>query len=201
MPPHSFVYPGGQTDCGRLWEDGASPPIWTPTLPPVDDMQTHTVRGRAEEPDLVRECLQKMAGRLVKIALYKTEKQSWPHLQSPNPPLRLSTPLLSSRSICLRVNSWAHGETLSQGHWKRRKPWWRALGILALCAPLLLTAHPEWINQTTGLRTLLVSCKRRALGASGTPPLGFVKRAAVFQGKIPHDGRAAEWHFTVTAPC
>lgn len=62
-----------------------------------------------------------MAGRLVKIALYKTEKQSWPLLQCPYPPLRLSTSLLSSRSICLHVNSWAHGEILSHRHWRKQK--------------------------------------------------------------------------------
>lgn len=46
----------------------------------------------------------------------------------------------------------------------------RAWGIFILCGLLLLTAWAEWINQTNGLRTLLVSRNGREEGMVGVKP-------------------------------
>lgn len=85
---------------------GATARIWTLTLPPVDHTHTHM---HSQEP-LFRGCLQKVAGRLVKIALCSTvEVPQSPPLPCLNLPSRHSVPRLGSRSICLHISSWAGG--------------------------------------------------------------------------------------------
>ena len=84
-------------------------------------------------------------------------------------------------------------QTISCGGW----------GIFILCCLLLLTARAEWINQTNGPGTLLVSRNGTARrgGRRGVKAHALENELLSFKPKIPHDGKAAKWHCTVTAPC
>lgn len=84
-------------------------------------------------------------------------------------------------------------QTISRGGW----------GIFILCRLLLLTARAEWINQTNGPGTLLVSRNGTARrgGRRGVKAHALENELLSFKPKIPHDGKAAKWHCTVTAPC